>query len=142
MRKTYETPRYDVDIPSGDVGYVTMPFPASAMIKKLVVVQTAGSDVAFSVEVFNSSEVLPASESVSASLSAAEEALHRVMDKLEAAAGEAIEVYNPNGYCYRNMSPDSSPSNNVREIYLRITPVSAGNTTFSIVIGGEPATAN
>lgn len=133
---SYERLATNLVVPAGKTEYgFRIELPYTGFIKKLVVVQTAGPNVGFTVDLYNARAVETALGAATFTLP---KVLAKVIQPISAAAGQAAALYDPNnGYVYRNLENSSqSPSAVDRALYLAISHAAqASDTTWAAAIG-------
>jgi len=125
-------------IPAGtSVLCFDLDFPHSALITKLIVRQNGGSDVGYQVNLFNRQvcDIYPGAGSSSAPSAAVSEELAKVIPTQNVAAGEVCEVFNPDGYTFKNKDAAGTHSVPIKKIYLQIGVDSvAEDTVWEVAI--------
>jgi len=137
--KVYERIYQDQRAGAGDRTVWTLPFFYEGMIQKVVVKQASGAPVAFSIDIYNSKNVIDRSTSSGGGDPdgdyVPDPEMYRVFDTMQASAGEVARFLDNNGRGYRNM--DGSQSLPDRKIYIEITiPSGSGDLGFDVCLGG------
>lgn len=120
-----------ISIAAGKKVCTAVGMPASGRLERLVVYQLSGTNVAFTVELFNS--VIPFAAGEFAAAAAAGDTLHpyRVQMPVTAAvsgsSGGVATLTSDAGLSYHNI--DGTFTEPQRYLYLLITPTSSGDTT-------------
>jgi hypothetical protein len=128
-QQTYEKYYGDKTIQANEAGFFELNFHHEAQIKKLIVRQTSGGSVPYSVDLLNSADA--------EGLTASQQSTYRVMPTRQANAGDAMELFSTEGYAFKNR--DGNPTNPGRKIYVQIIPAgNAGATIWEITIAGVP----
>lgn len=133
---SYERLAVGLTIPAGKSTYgFRIELPFTGYIKKLVVVQTSGPSVGFTVNLYNARAVETAQGPATFGLPII---LASVIPSISATAGNPATLFDPNnGYVYRNLENTSqSPSVVDRALYLAISHASqAQPTVWAAAIG-------
>jgi len=124
---------------------VEIDWPDRSIISKIIVVQTGGTGEAFTVALFNHSQVSTGeatSDSVGAEVGLIPDDCYRVTPDLVATAGKLIYFSDQatGGYGYVFFGQKSlvgRQGQRIRKLYLRITPASSSAKTFALVVGGQ-----
>lgn len=129
-----------ISIATGKLKSIAVPFPHAGRITKLIVKQTSGTSVAFTVDLLTSKIPYPAGSYNTGTSPADDIELYRVLPQQAGSSGVALQAVDDNtGYPYRNMDGDFTK--NQRFVYLIITPTSAGTTTgWDVAITGVTPT--
>lgn len=141
--RIYERRLCSLSAPCGVATCWEIGFPPEAQIKRLLLKQTGGSLVNFTVEVFNSRRACqPYSSSAGdpdgptgPELCIADPNMYRVFPVTAGTAGTLLEISDSVGRAFRNQ--DGTYTLPVRKIYVQITPEGSGDATWDIVIGGD-----
>ena len=136
-------------VPAGSVkACFELDFPQAGTIRKLIVAQSAGADINFSVNLYNRQVCVPVfdedNSSVSAGGSAVSDALAKIIPTQAALAGIVMELFAPDdggvGWSYRNMDAAGTFSVPIRKIYLEIVHAAAlADTEWEAAIAVVPA---
>jgi hypothetical protein len=144
MSVPYEMPpRGGLEVNGGDTGCFELPFASRAHISKIVIVQTAGTAVAFTAALFNHENACQresASDSVGAETGPLPADLYRVTPDLPSDTAGNLQYFSdraPGGHAFPFVGMDRDRLGRSRKIYLRITPQGSGLKTFAVAIAGE-----
>jgi len=122
--KIYEN-HYSLTSATGASEVFSLDFPQEAVIKKLTVQQLSGTDIAYTVALYN--------KDISSS-TADESVKHTVIPDQSALAGDSVSLFQIN-YLHKNM--EGTLSVPTRKIYLKMTATAAGAETWDVAIAGE-----
>ena len=123
---------------SGAATCFAIDFPSRVSITKLIVIQTAGTHAAFTVDLFNNSDGCAGTATTDADGNAIGDDCYRVCDQQSGtvvdAVGTLVHFFSPE-VIFFNQDDEHNLGQN-RKIYVKIDPSGAGDTTYSVVIGG------
>lgn len=116
-----------LDTSTGEV--YSLGFPQEAIIKKVTVQQTVGTDVSFDVTFYNADPT---------SLTADEKVKHIVVPGQSALAGDAVAVLGGD-YVFLNM--EGKISDRSQSLYMELTATASTDNTWEVAVGGTPASS-
>lgn len=118
-----------ITIDSGNIRCIQVGFPSEGYLTRLVVAQTAGTSVAFNVDLLDSKIPYPPGEYPSGTLPLDNLQIYQIISTQNIEApGTILELINSNyGYPFHNA--DGTYTANQRYLYLVIYPISASTQT-------------
>jgi hypothetical protein len=144
----YETEPFEIDTHASMAVTRAIGFPRRGWITKIIVKQVSGAMIPFTVDIFNHADALEGtvnSESVSGTMTAVPESIHKVTKSLPDDSPGSLEYFSEfetggQGLVFVNMdkTPNKLP---VGKMYFRITPgdAVASDASFVCAVGGLSA---
>lgn len=114
---------------NGKLICVKVPLLSEGLLKQLVVIQTAGTAVAYKVELLSSAMPYPVGEAAVATAAVGTIALYRIIPQQSVTSSSTLDITPDTdvGWAFRNV--DGDHTNNQRYIYLVIIPTSSSDDT-------------
>lgn len=124
-------------IAAGNLECVRVPFLSEGFISQLLVKQTGGTGVGFTVELLSSVVPFAVGEVAVATAATGTVELFRIVPQQTATSGNSVDITPDTDYGWPFRNVDGDYTNNQRYIYLVIKPTgAAGSTTWDAFIMG------
>ncbi len=117
-------------------------FPASADITKLVMLQWPAdpAPIGFAVNLYNRQvcDIVSGSHSSSSPASTLTKQLAKVLATMNAAAGDAVEMFNDHGWMFRNMEGTLTLPSRFIYVEIIVNAAQVTDTLWELALGARP----